>query len=183
MNKFMLATGCMVGYAYAMEFFIAWYSGNEYESWLFLHNRAAVVEDSTGAGGPYWWAYYSMVFCNVVAPQIFWSKKMRTNIPVMFVVTILINIGMWFERFVIIVTSLHRDYIPSAWNMYYPTLIDIGLYAGTIGFFMVLFLLFIRWIPMIAIAEVKAALPHAHPHHGTEDADEHSVAAAPAPAE
>ncbi|MFW6066854.1 MAG: NrfD/PsrC family molybdoenzyme membrane anchor subunit, partial [Myxococcota bacterium] len=111
MNKFMLATGLMVGYAYAMEFFIAWYSGNEYEQWLFFHNRLGLA-DGEGNVGPYWWAYFAMVFCNVVVPQSFWFKRLRTSIPWMFVASILINIGMWFERFVIIVTSLHRDYLP-----------------------------------------------------------------------
>ena len=155
MNKFMLATATMVGYAYGMEFFIAWYSGNEYELFTFI-NRAT---------GPYWWAYWTMVTCNVLVPQIFWFKRCRTSIPIMFVATIFINIGMWFERFVIIVTSLHRDFLPSSWGMFHPTMVDIALYAGTIGLFMTLFLLFIRWLPMIAIAEVKGALPDAHPSH------------------
>jgi Ni/Fe-hydrogenase subunit HybB-like protein len=175
MNKFMLATGLMVGYAYAMEFFVAWYSGNEYEQWVFLNNRLGLA-DGEGNMGPYWWAYFAMVFCNVVVPQSFWWKRLRTSIPWMFVATILINIGMWFERFVIIVTSIHRDYLPSAWGMFWPTAIDIMLYLGTFGFFMTLFLLFIRWLPMIAIAEVKAALPHAQPHH-----DDTAHGAAPAP--
>jgi Ni/Fe-hydrogenase subunit HybB-like protein len=179
MNKFMLATSLMVGYAYAMEFFVAWYSGNEYEQWVFLHNRLG-LRDGEGNIGPYWWAYFAMVFCNVVVPQTFWSKRLRTSIPWMFVATILINIGMWFERFVIIVTSIHRDYLPSAWGMYWPTAIDIMLYVGTFGFFMTLFLLFIRWLPMIAIAEVKAALPHAQPHH---DDTAHGAAHAPIAAE
>jgi molybdopterin-containing oxidoreductase family membrane subunit len=168
MNRFMLATGSMVGYAYAMEFFIAWYSGNEYELYAFI-NRAT---------GPYWWAYWTMVTCNVVVPQLFWFKRFRTSIPVMFVATIFINIGMWFERFVIIVTSLHRDYLPSSWGMFSPTQVDIALYSGTIFFFMTLFLLFIRWVPMIAIAEVKFALPDSHPHHHAADEPAHAVAAA-----
>ncbi|MEM6961674.1 MAG: NrfD/PsrC family molybdoenzyme membrane anchor subunit, partial [Myxococcota bacterium] len=173
MSKFMLATACMVGYAYAMEFFIAWYSGNDYELFAFL-NRAT---------GPYWWAYWSMITCNVLVPQIFWFRKMRSNIPVMFVATIFINIGMWFERFVIIVTSLHRDYLPSSWGMFTPTPVDISLYLGTFGLFMTLFLLFIRWIPMIAIAEVKAALPDAHPHHSGGEHEHGALIAAPVPAE
>ncbi|MGB0678707.1 MAG: NrfD/PsrC family molybdoenzyme membrane anchor subunit [Polyangiales bacterium] len=162
MNKIMLATGSLVGYAYAMEFFIAWYSGNPYELHVFLKNRLLPGH------APYWWAYWAMIFCNVVVPQIFWSKRLRTSIPVMFVATILINIGMWFERFVIIVTSLHRAFLPSSWGMFSPTVIDIAMYIGTIGFFMTLFLLFIRWLPMIAMAEVKAILPHAQPHHHVE---------------
>jgi Ni/Fe-hydrogenase subunit HybB-like protein len=155
MNKIMLVTGSLVGYAYAMEFFIAWYGGNEYE-WFVFKNRA---------GGPYWWAYWTMISCNVLSPQVFWFKRFRTSIPVMFVVSILINIGMWFERFVIIVTSLHRDFLPSSWGYFRPTLVDIFTYAGTLGLFFTAFLLFIRWIPMIAIAEVKGVLPEADPHH------------------
>jgi molybdopterin-containing oxidoreductase family membrane subunit len=159
MNKIMLLTGSLVGYAYAMEFFIAWYSGNQYERYVFI-NRAT---------GPYWWAYWTMISCNVLSPQVFWFKKFRTSLPVMFAVSILINIGMWFERFVIIVTTLHRDYLPSSWGMFSPTLTDVGVYVGSIGLFFTLFCLFIRWIPMIAMFEVKAALPDAQPsHHGHE---------------
>ena len=166
MNKIMLVTGSLVGYAYAMEFFIAWYGGNEYE-WFVFKNRA---------GGPYAWAYWTMISCNVLSPQLFWFKRFRTSIPVMFVVSILINIGMWFERFVIIVTSLHRDFLPSSWGYFRPTLVDIFTYAGTLGLFFTAFLLFIRWIPMIAIAEVKGVLPEADPHH---DADAHDAPGAP----
>jgi Ni/Fe-hydrogenase subunit HybB-like protein len=168
MNKIMLTTGTIVGYAYAMEFFIAWYSGNEYERYVFI-NRAT---------GPYWWAYWSMITCNVISPQLFWSKKLRTSIPVMFVVSIFINIGMWFERFVIIVTSLHRDFLPSSWGNFSPTIIDICIYAGSIGLFFTLFLLFVRWLPMIAMAEVKGVLPGAQPDH-VPHAD-HSPLAVPA---
>jgi molybdopterin-containing oxidoreductase family membrane subunit len=160
MNKIILVTGSLVGYAYAMEFFIAWYGGNEYERFVFL-NRAT---------GPYWWAYWTMISCNVLSPQVFWFKKLRTSIPVMFVVSILVNIGMWFERFVIIVTSLHRDFLPSSWGYFRPTLVDIFTYAGTLGLFFTAFLLFIRWIPMIAIAEVKGVLPEADPHHDEGEA-------------
>ncbi|NUM81902.1 polysulfide reductase NrfD, partial [bacterium] len=144
-----------VGYAYSCEFFIAWYSGNEYEAFAFI-NRAF---------GPYWWAYWSMIFCNVAVPQVFWSKKLRTSIPVMFVASILINVGMWFERFVIIVT-LSRDYLPSSWDYYSPTVWDWLTYLGTFGLFFTCFLLFIRYLPMISMAEVKGVLPQAHPHHG-----------------
>ncbi len=168
MNKIMLLTGSLVGYAYAMEFFIAWYSGNEYE-WFVFKNRAT---------GPYAWAYWTMVSCNVLSPQVFWSKKLRTSIPVMFVVAILINIGMWFERFVIIVTSLHRDFLPSSWGYFRPTLVDIFTYLGTLGLFFTCFLLFIRWVPMIAIAEVKATLPEADAHHDEGEGEEHPHAAA-----
>jgi Ni/Fe-hydrogenase subunit HybB-like protein len=157
MNKIMLVTGSIVGYAYAMEFFIAWYSGNVYERFIFL-NRAF---------GPYAWAYWTMVTCNVVSPQFFWSKKLRTSIPVMFVLSIVINIGMWFERFVIIATSLHRDYLPSSWGYFRPTIVDILTFAGTFGLFLTMFLLFCRFLPVIALAEVKGVLAHQrHKAHG-----------------
>ncbi len=172
MNKIMLVTGSLVGYAYAIEFFIAFYSGNEYEQWVFMKNRAT---------GPFAWAYWTMISCNVISPQLFWSKKLRTSIPVMFVVSILINIGMWFERFVIIATSLFRDFIPGSWGYFRPTYVDIATYAGTLGLFFTLFLLFLRWIPMIAVAEVKGVLPEADPHYhpeGSHDDHAHAPAAA-----
>jgi Ni/Fe-hydrogenase subunit HybB-like protein len=156
MNKIMLLTGLMVGYAYSTEFFIAWYSGNIYEQFVFI-NRAF---------GNYAWAYWIMISCNVLVPQIFWFKKLRTKIGVMFVASILINIGMWFERFVIVVTSLSRDFLPSAWDYYKPTIWDISTFVGSFGLFFTLFLLFIRFLPMISMAEVKTVLPEANPHHG-----------------
>jgi Ni/Fe-hydrogenase subunit HybB-like protein len=166
MNKIMLVTGSLVGYAYSMEFFIAWYSGNEYERYAFI-NRAT---------GPYWWAYWSMITCNVLSPQLFWFKRLRTSIPVMFMASIFINIGMWFERFVIIVTSLHRDYLPSSWGYFNPTIVDIGCFIGSLGLFFTLFALFIRWIPQIAMFEVKAILPGAQPsHHHHADAQPHAT--------
>ena len=131
------------------------------------------------ATGPLWWAYWSMITCNVISPQLFWSKKLRTSIPVMFVVSIFINIGMWFERFVIIASSLHRDFLPSSWGDFHPTIIDICIYAGSLGLFFTLFLLFIRWIPMIAMAEVKGVLPNAQVHHHDEE-EEHSHHGVPA---
>jgi molybdopterin-containing oxidoreductase family membrane subunit len=155
MNKVILVTGMMVGYAYSTEFFIAWYSGNEYEAFAFL-NRAF---------GPYAWAYWTMISCNVLVPQIFWFKKFRRSIPVMFVASILVNVGMWFERFVIVVTSLSRDFLPSSWDYYTPTIYDIGMFIGSFGLFFSLFLLFIRFLPMIAMSEVKGVLPQADPHH------------------
>jgi molybdopterin-containing oxidoreductase family membrane subunit len=145
MNKIILVTGSVVGYAYMTEFFIAWYSGNGYERFTFI-NRAF---------GPYYWAYWTMITCNVVIPQLYWSKKMRTSIPVMFIISITTNIGMWFERFVIIATSLTRDFVPSSWGYFRPTWVDICTFIGTIGLFLTLFLLFARFLPMIAIAEVK----------------------------
>ena len=165
MNLIMLVTGSMVGYAYAMEFFIAWYSGNEYEMFAFV-NRAF---------GPYAWAYWIMVSCNVIVPQFFWSKRLRTNIVFMFIASILINIGMWFERFVIVVT-LSRDYLPSAWGYYTPTFWDIAILIGSFGLFFSLFLLFLRFLPMVAMSEVKGVLPQADPHYaGNKQA--HSQAA------
>ncbi len=161
MNKIMLVTGSIVGYAYAMEFFIAWYSGNMFEQFAFL-NRAF---------GPYAWAYWTMITCNVISPQCFWSKKLRTSIPFMFFISIVINIGMWFERFVIIATSLHRDFLPSSWGYFRPSWVDILTFAGTFGWFMTLFLLFIRFVPVIALAEVKGVYAgqlhkaHAHEKH------------------
>jgi molybdopterin-containing oxidoreductase family membrane subunit len=164
MNKVLIVTCFLVGFAYSMEFFIAYYGNNEYERAHFLHNRPF---------GPYWWAWVWMVGCNVLVPQIFWFKKMRTSIPVMFVASILINIGMWFERFVIIVSSLNRDFLPSSWHFYIPTIIDIGTFTGTLGIFFTLFLLFMRWLPMVAMAEVKGVLPEADPHwHGTSEKEE-----------
>jgi molybdopterin-containing oxidoreductase family membrane subunit len=167
MCKIILLTGSIVGYAYAMEFFIAWYGGNMFEQYAFI-NRAT---------GPYWWAYWSMIFCNVVAPQLFWFRFFRRHVLWVFVVCMFVNAGMWFERFVIIVTSLHRDFLPSSWNMYYPTWVDIWTFVGTFGIFLALFLLFIRWLPMICIFEVKAVLPEADPHHGHDD-HQHEPAAA-----
>jgi len=156
MAKIMLVTGSMVGYAYSMEFFIAWYSGNTFESFAFV-NRAF---------GPYWWAYWIMISCNVIVPQLFWSKTLRTSIPVLFVASIFANIGMWFERFVIVVTSLSRDYLPANWDYYTPTIWDMSLFIGSFGLFFTLFLLFLRFVPMIAISEIKGILPEADPHHG-----------------
>ena len=148
MNKVILVTGTIVGVAYLTELFIAWYSGYVYEQFAFF-NRAA---------GPYWWSYFGMMFCNVLSPQLFWKKSWRRNIWLTFFMSIFINIGMWFERFVIIVTSLHRDYLPSSWTMFSPTFVDIGIFLGTIGFFFVLFLLYSRTFPVIAQAEVKTIL-------------------------
>ena len=154
MNKIILATGSLVGYAYAMEFFIAWYSGNPYEKFTFI-NRAF---------GPYAWAYWTMVSCNVFFPQLFWFKRVRTSIPAMFVLCILVNVGMWFERFVIIVTSLHRDFLPSSWGYFKPSLIDVTTFVGTFGLFFTLFLLFMRFLPAIAMSEVKGVMKEADPH-------------------
>jgi molybdopterin-containing oxidoreductase family membrane subunit len=154
--KILLLTGTMVGYAYGMEFFIAWYSGVEYEQFAFI-NRAF---------GPYWWSYWIMVSCNVISPQFFWFRSLRRNPTVLFVISIFVNIGMWFERFVIAVTSLTRDFLPSSWGYFSPTLIDILTYAGSFGLFFTFFLLFCRFLPILAISEVKGVMPEANPHHG-----------------
>ncbi|GAB1418638.1 polysulfide reductase NrfD [Bacteroidales bacterium] len=151
MNKVIIITGSIVGIAYITEFFIAWYSGVEYEMYTFV-NRAT---------GPYAWAYWIMMTCNVITPQLFWIKKIRTSIVATFIISIFVNIGMWFERFVIVVTSLHRDYLPSSWSMYKPTFVEVALFVGTLGIFFTLFLLFIRVFPVIAIAEVKSVLKSA----------------------
>lgn len=148
MNIIIVLTGSMVGVAYLSELFISWYSGVEYESYAFI-NRFS---------GPYAWAYWSMMSCNVITPQFFWFKKLRTSLVMTFILSIIVNIGMWFERFVIIVTSLHRDYIPSNWTMFHPTWVDIGVYLGTIGLFFVLFLLFTRFFPVLALNELKSIL-------------------------
>ena len=148
MNKIILLTGSIVGVAYLTELFIAFYSQAEYEQYAFM-NRIS---------GPYWWAYWSMMTCNVITPQLFWFKKIRTNIPLAWTLSIVVNIGMWFERFVIIVTSLHRDYIPSSWAMFYPTWVDVSVFIGSIGLFFTMFLLFIRVLPSVAMAEVKLIL-------------------------
>ncbi len=149
MCKIIILTGSIVGFAYMTEFFIAWYSGNGYEKFAFI-NRAF---------GPYWWAYWIMVTCNVISPQLFWFKSIRRNVWVIFIITIFINIGMWFERFVIIVT-LSRDFLPSSWGYYKPTLIDILMLIGSFGLFFTLFLLFCRFLPIVAMSEVKQVMHH-----------------------
>ena len=154
MAKIILLTGSMVGYAYGMEFFIAWYSGNPYETFAFV-NRAF---------GPYAWAYWIMVSCNVITPQLVWFKKVRRSPAALFVLSIFVNIGMWFERFVITVTSLHRDFLPSSWDYYTATIWDVGMLLGSFGLFFTLFCLFIRYLPMIAMAELKSVMPAANPH-------------------
>jgi molybdopterin-containing oxidoreductase family membrane subunit len=156
MAKIIMLTGMMVGYAYSIEFFVAWYSGNPYEQFAFI-NRLF---------GDYWWAYWTMVSCNVLVPQVFWFKKARTSIPVLFVISIFVNIGMWFERFVIVVTSLHHDFLPASWDYYVPTRWDLLTLAGSFGPFFTMFCLFVRFLPMVATAEVKTVLPQADPHQG-----------------
>ena len=151
MAKVMLLTGSIVGFAYATEFFNAWYGGNVYERYAFV-NRAS---------GPYAWCFWIMVLCNVLAPQLLWIRRVRRSVAALFLLSIMVNIGMWFERFVIIVTSLHRSYLPSSWTMYRPTIIEVGTLVGSFGLFFTCFLAFIRVLPMIAMWEVKAVTGHA----------------------
>ncbi|MEM1318851.1 MAG: NrfD/PsrC family molybdoenzyme membrane anchor subunit [Bacteroidota bacterium] len=148
MNKVILLTGSIVGVAYLTELFVAWYSGYVYEQFAF-YNRAM---------GPYWWSYFGMMACNVITPQLFWSKKIRRSILWTFALSIVVNIGMWFERFVIIATTLARDYLPSSWSYYTPTWVEIGIFIGTMGLFFVLYLIFVRVAPVVAIAEIKSIL-------------------------
>ena len=148
MTKIIMLTGSLVGIAYLTELFIAWYSGVEYEQYAFM-NRAT---------GPYWWAYWSMMSCNVIAPQVFWFKWCRTTPWFVFIMSIIVNVGMWFERFVIIVTSLHRDYLPSSWVMYKGSLTEVGLFLGTLGIFFTCFFLFAKFLPVINMSEVKSIL-------------------------
>jgi Ni/Fe-hydrogenase subunit HybB-like protein len=150
MAKVLLLTGSIVSYAYATEFFSAWYAGNLYERYHFI-NRAT---------GPYAWCFYLMVLCNVITPQTFWFKKVRSSVPLLFAASILVNIGMWFERFVIIVVSLHRAFLPSGWGIFKPTIWDISVLVGSFGLFFTCFLVFIRLLPMIAIWEVKGNAAH-----------------------
>jgi len=163
MNIIILLTGTMVGFAYITEFFIAWYSGVQYEQYAFVNRMF----------GPYAWAYWTMMSCNLFFPQFFWFKKLRRNITFMFIISIFVNIGMWFERFVITVTSLHRDYLPSSWDYYTPTAVDVLTFVGTFGLFFTLFLLFLRFMPMVAVAEVKGIMPEADPHFYDHEGDGH----------
>jgi molybdopterin-containing oxidoreductase family membrane subunit len=156
MNKIIMATGLMVGYAYASEFFVAWYSGNIYERAVFI-NRAL---------GDYGWSYWMMVTCNTLIPQLFWFKAIRRSIPAMFVISIFVNIGMWFERFVITVTSLHHDFLPSNWGNYAWSVYDAAILCGSFGMFLTLFLLYLRLFPAISIAEIKPVLHVGHEKEG-----------------
>ncbi|MDA1027633.1 MAG: polysulfide reductase NrfD [Bacteroidetes bacterium] len=165
MNIVILVTGSMVGFAYITEFFIAWYSGVQYEQYAFTNRMF----------GPYAWAYWTMMTCNLFFPQFFWIKKLRRSIPFMFAISIFVNVGMWFERFVITVVSLHRDYLPSAWDYYTPTWVDVLTFVGTFGLFFTLFLLFLRFLPMVAASEVKGVLPEADPHFYDHEGDGHGA--------
>jgi Ni/Fe-hydrogenase subunit HybB-like protein len=154
MGKVMLATGLIVFYGYIMEVFFGWYSANIYESYMTFANRML---------GPYAWSYWALILCNGLTPQVLWWRKMRTNVVVLFVVSVIVSVGMWLERFVIIVTSLSFDFMPSAWAVYYPRFWDIAILSGTLGFFFLLFLLFARFLPVISIAEMRELVLH-HGH-------------------
>jgi molybdopterin-containing oxidoreductase family membrane subunit len=156
MAKVMLLTGLIVAYGYACEAFIAWYGGNQYEGFMML-NRLF---------GPYRYQYWALITCNVILPQVLWFKSVRMNVPLLFVISIIINIGMWLERFVIIVLSLHRDFVPSSWGMFRPTFWDWSTYVGTIGLFLTLFFLFVRLLPVISIFEMRTIVPEAKVQEG-----------------
>jgi molybdopterin-containing oxidoreductase family membrane subunit len=149
MAKVMLATGLIVGYGYMMETFSAFYTGDVYEQFMILNRMT----------GPYRMFYWSLIACNIAIPQLLWSRKVRASVPLLFLLSLVVNTGMWLERFVIVVTSLHRDFIPSSWGMYWPTHWDWATYIGTIGLFLTLLFLFIRFLPVIAIAEMRALVP------------------------
>jgi Ni/Fe-hydrogenase subunit HybB-like protein len=156
MNRIVIVTSLMVGYAYMVEVFIAWYGGVAYERYAFM-NRAM---------GPMAWAYWIMVSCNVILPQLLWIRKVRRTVLLMYPIVILVNVGMWFERFVIIVLSLTRDYLPSAWSKFTPTIVDMGLLVGSFGLFLTLLLLFVRFLPTVSVAESKAVMPGSQPSGG-----------------
>jgi Ni/Fe-hydrogenase subunit HybB-like protein len=145
MAKVMLATGLIVAYGYMMETFGAFYSGNQYDKFMVLNRWF----------GPYAFFYWMLILCNIAIPQMMWFKKVRTNVGVLFVISLVVNIGMWLERFIIVVTSLHRDFLPSSWGMYYPTKWDWATYTGTIGLFLTLLFLFLRYLPVISISEMR----------------------------
>jgi molybdopterin-containing oxidoreductase family membrane subunit len=151
MAKVMLATGLVVAYGYLMEAFMAWYSGNIYERFMILNRMT----------GPYAWSYRALIFCNVIVINTLWVKRLRTNVPYLFGVALVVSVGMWLERFVIIVTSLHRDFLPSSWGMYRGTIFDWSAFLGTIGLFLTLFFLFIRFLPAISIFEMRTLVPGA----------------------
>jgi Ni/Fe-hydrogenase subunit HybB-like protein len=146
MAKVMLATGMIVAYGYMMETFMAFYSGNPFDRYMIMNRMV----------GPYMYVYWTLIACNIAIPQALWSRKIRRSVPALFVISLVVNVGMWLERFVIIVVSLHREFTPSKWDMYYPTRWDWATYVGTIGLFLTLFYLFLRFLPMISIVEVRA---------------------------
>ncbi|MER3429565.1 MAG: hydrogenase [Blastocatellia bacterium] len=166
MGKVMLATGLIVVYGYAMEAFFGWYSASQYEYFMIV-NR--IFE------GPYWWSYWLLIICNGLSIQLLWFKRFRESPFWLFVISIIVSIGMWLERFVIIVTSLNRDFLPSSWAMYSPTIFDWSMFIGTIGFFFSLVFLFVRFLPIISIFEVRTLLPEANVHGHQQDFEENVV--------
>jgi Ni/Fe-hydrogenase subunit HybB-like protein len=158
MAKVMLATGLIVAYGYMTETFMAWYSGSGYETFMILNRMR----------GPYALIYWMLILCNVLIPQALWSRRVRSSVPALFVIAIIVNIGMWLERFIIVITSLHRDFLPSSWGMYWPTAWDLMTFVGTIGLFLALLFLFVRFLPMIAIFEMRTLLPEAEVKEGAD---------------
>ena len=161
MAKVMLGTGLIVAYGYAMEAFMAWYSGDQYERYAFFNRTMPQT-------GTYWWTYWLLILCNILIPQLLWSRRVRLHAWSVFAVSLVVNVGMWLERFVIVVTSLTRDFVPSSWGMYYPTVWDWSTYAGTIGVFLALMFLFIRGLPAISIFEMRDVV-HEKAHHAHGD--------------
>ena len=153
MAKVMLVIGMIVAYGYLMETFMSWYSGNTFDAYM-IRNRMT---------GPYAFFYWALILTNLVLSQLLWFRKVRNNVPALFAVAMSVNVGMWLERFIIVVTSLHRDFMPSAWGMYYPTVWDWATFAGSIGLFLFLLFLFIRFLPMISISEMRQILPSPQP--------------------
>jgi molybdopterin-containing oxidoreductase family membrane subunit len=151
MAKVTLATGMIVAYGYIMEAFFGYFSADVYEKFM-VWNRMT---------GPYAPFYYTLILCNIITPQFLWKKSIRTNPLILWIISIVVNIGMWLERFVIVVTSLHRDFLPSSWGMYSPTIWDFATFFGTIGLFLFLIFLFVRVLPMITIFELRMLLPAA----------------------
>jgi Ni/Fe-hydrogenase subunit HybB-like protein len=151
MGKVMLVTGLIVAYGYVFEAFFGWYSSNQFEQFM-IYNRMF---------GPYWMFYWSLILCNIIMPQFLWKKSIRTSPAMLFLISMFVNVGMWLERFEIVVTSLHRDFLPSSWGMYWPTRWDLMTFFGTIGLFVTLFFLFIRVLPMISIFEMRTMVPAA----------------------
>jgi len=162
MSKVMLGTGLIVAYGYAMEAFMAWYSGGQFERYAFVNRMWA---------GGYWWTYWVLILCNILIPQALWSRRVRMSVPAVFVIALVVNVGMWLERFVIVVTSLTRDFVPSSWGMYYPTIWDWSTYLGTIGVFLALMFLFVRVLPAISIFEMREVVHHTakEPTHALGD--------------
>jgi len=163
MGKVMLATGLIVCYGYAMEAFFGWYSGNEFEMFM-IKNRIWT--------GPYWWSYWLLILCNGISIQFLWFKRFRESAFWLFIISLVVSVGMWLERFVIIVTSLNRDFLPSSWGMYSATIWDWSMFLGTIGLFVTLIFLFVRFLPVISIFEVRTLLPQANVHGHSEDFEE-----------